>query len=145
MKNYFFCLSKKVLKQPKSSVSVKQLVRPARLCSASVASRTGFSLYSLEKGWIGLEKQFAKKMDTLIRGVVRGGPEGARSNFADHLTLFKPGRSDYPQPLLLAPPPNVFHLPASLCCRGTEMSQIWVGIGICGGGVICPLHFRVRK
>jgi hypothetical protein len=32
--------------------------------------------------------------------------------FADQLTLFEPGRADYPHLLLLAP--NVFHLPASL-------------------------------
>ena len=33
--------------------------------------------------------------------------------FVDQLTLFEPGRADYPRLLLLAPP-NVFHLLASL-------------------------------
>ena len=35
------------------------------------------------------------------------------ADLADQLTLFQPGRADYPHLLLLAPP-NVFHLPASL-------------------------------
>ena len=44
-----------------------------------------------------------------------GGPGGPwpHQYLADQLTLFEPGRADYP-PLLLLAPPNVFHLPASL-------------------------------
>ena len=44
------------------------------------------------------------------------GPGGsmAPQYFADQLTLFELGKADYPHLLLLAP--NVFHLPASLCC-----------------------------
>ena len=40
-----------------------------------------------------------------------GGPL-APQYFAEQLTLFEPGRADYPHLLLL--PPHVFHLPASL-------------------------------
>ena len=40
-------------------------------------------------------------------------PELGGPDLADQLTLFRPGRADYPH-LLLLPPPKVFHLPASL-------------------------------
>ena len=48
-----------------------------------------------------------------------GGDQGGHWSpqcLADQLTLFQPGRADYPHLLLLAPP-NVFHLPASLLSR----------------------------
>ena len=43
----------------------------------------------------------------------RGATGPPPQYLADQLTLFEPGRADYPH-LLLLPPLNVFHLPASL-------------------------------
>ena len=43
----------------------------------------------------------------------RGGGHWPLQYLTDQLTLFQPGREDYPHLLLLATP-NVFHLPASL-------------------------------
>ena len=42
-----------------------------------------------------------------------GGHTAPPQYFADQLTLFGPGRADYPH-LLKKTPPNVFHLPPSL-------------------------------
>ena len=60
-------------------------------------------------------KHYASRLGISDAGTGRGGGQGGYlpppQYLVDQLTLFQMGRADYPH---LMPPPQVFHLPASL-------------------------------